>query len=159
MKLSACTLIKFPDQEIELQLVSHQGGTSPAWRGGTPEKINELLHQKLPADRIRVSIVGEPLARREQIERKLRQVEGTKRQLAIMIYVFTPLLVGMFVWTAIADGVIKALAMMVFGLVPTGALFGWMYVSFTQQIRTLRSTLQSVSHDSDSPRCQVLNGR
>jgi hypothetical protein len=73
--------IVLPDEEIVLKLVTHQGGTSPAWRGVTSEEINEFLLRYVAPARIETSIAGEALKKREHIEQKLKEVEKRKRAL------------------------------------------------------------------------------
>lgn len=144
-------VIALPDQEIELKLVTHQGGTSPTWRGATSEEVNEFLYQTLTNDRIHVSIAGEPLTKREHIERKLRKVQETNRQLVLAGGVFTAFLIGFSLWMLIADGIVKALLMATIFLIPVGSIYVFMYRSFAKEIGTLRSMLESVSNDNESP--------
>ncbi len=35
--------VLLPGMEIEWKLVTHQGGTTPTWRGATAEEIHEML--------------------------------------------------------------------------------------------------------------------
>lgn len=112
-----------PDREIALKIVSHQGGTSPSWRGATPEMVSEFLSRHVPAERIDVDIQGERPARREDAEKQLKQAREAERALRILFRVFTPVLAALLVWTAVAESVWKAVVMTAMCTVPPGAVF------------------------------------
>jgi hypothetical protein len=133
--------IILPDRELELKLVTHQGGTSPTWRGATPEVINEYLMQKVSADRVEVAISGRPLIGREQIERKLNEVKAAVRNLRIMTAVFSPLLVGCLIWMAVADGVLKAIAIGALMVVYPGSVMIYSYRQQRQKASQLAERL------------------
>ena len=80
-------VIVLPDREIELQFVTHQGGTSPTWKGATAEELNEFLLSKIPAGKVDVSILGEPPSTKMAIQRQSVEAEKMKRFAAIL-YVF-----------------------------------------------------------------------
>jgi hypothetical protein len=134
-------LITLPDQDIELTLVTHQGGTSPTWRGATSEEINEFLFQTVAAERIHVSIAGESLTKREHIEKKLQHAEGTKRDLVMMVAIFAPLMIATLVWMAMADGILVALLMVAVCVAALGPTFIFVFRSHTKQIQDLKSML------------------
>ncbi|MCU0720432.1 MAG: hypothetical protein MUC83_12060 [Pirellula sp.] len=140
-------LMAFPDQEIELKLITHQGGTSPSWRGATAEEINEFLFQNVPADHISVSIEGEPLTCPKQIAKKLKHFEKMNRDLGICLAIFTPLLVACLIWMAITDGIFQAVTMTVVCIVAVAPILVFVLRSQAQQIRDLKRTLASVNTD------------
>jgi len=137
-------VITLPDQEIELKLVTHQGGTSPTWRGATSEVVNEFLLRHVPPARVDVSVVGEPLQKREHVERRLRKAESSLRFITIVMAVFVPLLVALLVWMAIADGVVKAIVMAGMVALSLGPLFAFVYRSHRKQVGQLRDRLKSL---------------
>lgn len=143
-------LISFPDQEIELKQITHQGGASPSWRGATAEEINEFLFRNVPDERIHISIEGEPITSPEQIAKKLKHAETMKRDLAICLAIFTPLIVASLIWMAITDGIFKALTMAAVYIVAVVPILVFVLRSQVQQIRDLKSTLASVGDDANT---------
>ncbi len=144
-------LIALPDQDIELKLVTHQGGTSPTWRGATAEQINEFLFQTVAAERLHISIAGERLSKREDIEKELQNAEKLKRELDVMVAIASLLIVVCLVWIAIADGIFKAALMASVSAVPVVPIFVFVLRSHTKQIVELKSMLKSVGDGSDCP--------
>jgi hypothetical protein len=136
--------IVLPDEEIELTLVTHQGGTSPTWRGATPEELSEFLLRHLAPEQVDTVIAGEPL-KREQIERKLKAARKSSRDLVIVLSVFGPLLLGSLVWMAIDSSVVQALVMTVFSAVFLGLLLVFIYRSQRKAIAELETLLKNAS--------------
>jgi hypothetical protein len=136
--------IAIPDQEIELALVTTQYGTNPTWRGATSEEISEFLVRHLAPDRIDTSIVSEPLKRREDIEKKLKAARSAQRQMAIVLAVVLPLMIGVFVSMAINESVVKAIVMGVFAFSVFGPAFAYIYRSHGKQIDELEGWLNTL---------------
>lgn len=148
-------LITLPNQELELKLVTHQGGTSPTWRGATAEEINEYLVQFVPTDRIHTSIAGQQLTKREHIERKLQEAKKRTREFAVITLVFLPLIVGLLVWMAIDDGILKAIVMGAMFAVFPGSVIFFVYRSHRKQISDLIDSLKKA--DSCVQHCHRTN--
>lgn len=106
----ASVVITLPDEELELKLFTHQGGTSPTWRGATAEEINEFLLQFVHTDRIHISIAGQPLTKLAHIEKQLSKKEQETRQLTTAMVVIVVLVLGLIVWTAFTHGLLLAAA-------------------------------------------------
>jgi hypothetical protein len=66
---------------------------------------------------------------------------GGKRPLAIAIGVIALLLIGLFLWTAISDGVIKALVLAGPCSVLLGMYCAVVYLALKKQIRDLKDAL------------------
>jgi len=141
-------LITLPDHEIELKLITHEGGTTPTWRGATGEVINEFLFQAVETERIHILIAGEAFTTREHIEKKLSQVEKIKRDLGIMVAIGIALIVATVVWAAIAEGIFTAILLAVMGVIFAGPIVVFAFRSLTKQIQDLKSTLKSVGGGS-----------
>lgn len=135
-------LITLPDQEIELKLVTHQGGTSPTWRGATADEINEFLLKKVSEDRIHVSIEGQLPTTREHIQRELQTAQKKIRDLKIMLVIFLPLIFGSLAWLAIDGGLPKA-AVMSIGFVAPAAMMVHLYRLQTKRLGELTERLNS----------------
>ena len=138
-------VITLPDQEIKLKLVTHEGGTSPSWRGATAEELNEYLLQCVPADCIHVSIAGQQLAKREYIERQLEEAKKSTRAFAIMMVVFFPLILGLLVWMAMDDGIWKAAVMGAMCVVCPGSVMVFLYRAQCKQISELMDSLNGTA--------------
>jgi hypothetical protein len=143
--------IVFPDQEIEWKLVTHDGGTSPEWRGAAAEEINEFLFRHVAPDRIDISIAGEPLTKREHIERELRSAQKKARDFAVIMAVFLPLLAGLLIWMAIDDGVFKAALMAGIFATGPGSVMIFMYWLQRRQVDELKSLLESAGDADRQP--------
>jgi hypothetical protein len=143
--------IALPDQEIEWKLFTHQGGTSPEWRGATAEEINEFLFHHVSPDRIDISIAGEPLTKREHIERQLRSTRKRARDFAMMMAIFLPWIVGLLIWMAIDDGVFKAALMAGIFASGPGAVMIFMYRSQREEVETLKRLLESAGEADRHP--------
>jgi hypothetical protein len=140
-------LIALPDQEIELNLVTHQGGTSPTWRGATAAEINELLLKNVSKDRIHVSIAGQLPTSRERIEKDLRTAQKSVRDVKIMLAIFLPLILGLLVWFAIEGGLLKA-AVMSLGFVAPAVMMVYLYRLQMKRIGELTERLPSAGRTS-----------
>lgn len=140
--------IELPDEEIELTLVTHQGGTTPSWRGATAEELNEYLIHSPAADRMHVTIAGEPLSRPKHIEFKLRKAEKARRDLLIMVAIFTPMMVVVLVWMAIEDGLFKALLMSAMTALVFGPVFVYFIRQQAEEIEDLRQMLKAAKDPS-----------
>ncbi len=103
--------IVLPDNEVELRLVSQQGSTSAAWSGATADQINEFLHRTVPEDRIHLAIADRVPTDRQHLDRRLRELQTTYRQLKTVAFVFAIATSGIIIWTAVEDGWGKALWM------------------------------------------------
>lgn len=135
--------IVFPDQEIEWRMVTHQGGTSPEWRGATAEQVNEFLVHYVVPNRIDVSIAGQPLTKREHIERQLRSAQKKARDFTVVLTIFLPLIVGLLIWMAMSENVFKAALMAgIFASGPGLVMFS-MYRSQRKQVDALKCLLES----------------
>lgn len=138
-------VITLPDQELELKRVTHQGGTSPTWRGATAEELNEFLFQFVPPDCIHISIAGHELAKREHIERKLEETKKRTREFVIMMVVFLPLILGLLVWMAIDDGIWKATVMGAMFVVFPGSVMFFHYRAQCKEISNLMDLLNNAA--------------
>lgn len=136
-------LIELPDEEIELTLITHQGGTSPTWRGATAEEFNEFLFHSPAADRIHVTIGGNPLSKPTHIRFELEKAEKSRRDLLIMVAIFTPLMIGLFVWMAIEDGPLLAILMSTMTFLVFGPVFWHLWRRQTTAIEDLRDMLNA----------------
>jgi hypothetical protein len=137
-------LISLPDQEIELTRVTQQGRASPTWCGATVDEINEYFLQTVPADRIHVSIAGQPPTSREYIERELERTKKSTREFAIIMAVCLSMLILVLVWMAIDDGVLKALVMGVFYAIYPGSVLVFVYREQRDKVRKLSESLNAV---------------
>jgi hypothetical protein len=97
-----------PDEELKLQIVQHQGGRSPTWRGPEAEVITEFLRQHLPENRVDVDLVGERPTRREDVEALLADERKQSKQLYWCLRICAALLVPAFAWMAIDEGLLRA---------------------------------------------------
>ncbi|MEM7391840.1 MAG: hypothetical protein AAF492_05780 [Verrucomicrobiota bacterium] len=137
-------VILLPDQEVELRLLTHQGGTSPSWRGATAEVVNQFLFKFVPAGRIHISLAGQPLTKPEQIERKLREARKRVREIRIMIAIFLPMLVGLLVLMALDSGVLKAIVMGAMLLVLAGPVIFFSSRTERKNIVKLKESLSKL---------------
>ena len=135
-------VITLPDHEIELKLFTHQGGTSPTWRGATAEEVNEYLIQFVSPDRIHISIVGQQPTRREHIEKALTEAKKRMKEFSIMFVVFIPLIIGALLWMAIADGVLKAALMAAVLPIYPGSVIVFIYLQHRKKISELIESLK-----------------
>ncbi len=135
--------VTLPDQTLIFRFVSHQGGTSPTWRGATPEELNEFLFRYAPAECIHVSIADQPLEKPEHIESKLKETTNRTRDLTVMMVVFLPLCLGILVWMAIDDGIVKATAMGVQLLLFPGSILWFLCRKQRKEIAALRNSLSN----------------
>ena len=135
--------IVLPDEEIELTLVTHQGGTYPTWRGATSEELSEFLLRHLAPEQVDTVIAGEPLKKREQIERKLKAARKSFRDLVVVLMVFGPLLLGTLVWMAIDSSVVQAMVMGAFSAVFLVPLVAFIYRSQRKVIAELETLLKT----------------
>jgi hypothetical protein len=138
-------LIVLPDHEIELKLVTHQGGTTPTWRGATSEVMNEMLIHNVASDRIDTTIVGEPIMNREHIERSLQAAQKTLRDFIICMSICGLALIALLIWTAIDDGILPALAMAALFAVFPGSVVIVFYRRLRQQVAALTSQLDGLT--------------
>ena len=101
-------LIVLPGNEIEV-FVSAENGRDLL--GAAPEDINECLHRHVTAEKIDVSIVGEPPKKREHIERALRKEEKERREFTRCIVPSVAALAVLLLWMAFDSGILGALVM------------------------------------------------
>ena len=133
-------VVTLPDQEIELKLFTHQGGTSPTWKGATAEELNEIFFRFAPADRITVSIAGQQLEKRQHIERALAEAEKLARQLLFIIIVFLAFSLGVLIWMAIDHGVVAASAMGAMFVLFPGVLMWFQFRLQRKRVSELRDS-------------------
>jgi hypothetical protein len=140
-------LINLPNQDIELKLVTHEGGASPTWRGATAEEINEYLFHNVPSEKIHTSIAGDLPTNREHLEKELHRLEKLRRDLVLMLAVFTLLMTAVLVWMTIAveSGGNVSAAMAAMYVIFVGPTFAVVFRLHTKQIEDLKKTLESVS--------------
>ncbi|NOX55209.1 MAG: hypothetical protein GXP27_12390 [Planctomycetes bacterium] len=143
-------VITLPDREIALETMGQYGGASPRWRGATSEEINEYLFRHAPPDRICVSILGESLIRKTHIERKLRQVENTRREFRWIAIVSTPMLLAVLIWMATEEGVLRPAVLGALSFATVGALFIFMFRSLKQNEETLRKNMEQLEGNSEA---------
>jgi hypothetical protein len=148
-------VIALPDCEIELKLVTHQGGTSPSWRGATAEEINEFLFRHVPADRLTTFIAGETPTTREGIEKQLRTARSSRRHFQIIAVFFAPLLAVTLAWMAVQDGIMKAAAMAVVMAIHPGSVLVFLYRAQGKRIRELEILLDADEQIEHSPVSQL----
>jgi hypothetical protein len=104
-------LILLPDREIEWKLVTHQGGTTPTWRGATAEEINEMLFRHLAPEQIEVLGESELPEDRGHIVGKLKEAKRDRRDFHILTSVFIVVLAGCLLWMAVFESILKAAVM------------------------------------------------
>jgi hypothetical protein len=138
-------VIVLPDEEIELKLVTHQGGTSPSWRGATSEELSEFLLHHLAPEQIDTFIAGEPLKKRGQIERRLKIARRASRDLTISMAVLVPVLVGVLIGMAIDSSVVQAIVMAAFSGLTIGPVAGFIYRLQRKQIAELEDLLKTAT--------------
>ncbi len=110
--------IFFPDEELKLQFVSHQGGRSPTWRGPEADVIAEFLQKHLSPARVDVDIAGERPSRREDVEAMLATAKRQTKELNWCLGICIALLLPAFVWMALDRGILPAAIMFAgYGLV------------------------------------------
>lgn len=143
--------ITLPDQEIELKLISGFGGAKQAWRGANAEEINEFLLKNLTTDRIYISIEGQPLVKREYIERKLREAEKMKHGHVVIGAIFTPLIVATFVRKAFVDGIFQAVVMGAVGFFFIVPMYVFILRFHNEKIRDLKNMLEPADNNSKCP--------
>jgi hypothetical protein len=68
-----------PDREIGMRILTHQGGTSPSWRGASAEEINDFLLAYVPRDRASVDLVGERAPCQRDVEREMTRLRSAMR--------------------------------------------------------------------------------
>jgi hypothetical protein len=134
-----------PVREIELRMVTHQGGTSPTWRGATAEEINNFLLAHVPEERVSVDTAGQRPHAQRDVEREAQRLRGNLKQFALGMAVCGLLSFGALVWLAVEGPLIRTLWMIVpFALV---ALVAWaIWRRQVHELRTLelwRDELQS----------------
>ncbi len=134
--------IILPDEEMEFKFITHQHGTSPSWRGASAELINEFLHHHVQIERISVAISGEPIANREQLERKLRELEKSGRSMRVMAGILLILIPSFLLWIWITASFAGALAMGALLALPSPAVI-WVYRLHRARIKELKSQLDS----------------
>jgi hypothetical protein len=134
-----------PDREIELRMVTHQGGTSPTWRGASAEEINDFLIAHAPADRVSIDVVGERPHSAKDVEREVKRLQSDLKQYAVCMAICLLLTVGAFVPLAIEGPLIRTLVMTVpFGVVLLVAVvIRRQQVSKIRELELWRSELES----------------
>jgi hypothetical protein len=150
--------ITLPDQEIELRLVTHQGGTSPTWRGAAPEEVNEFLCRHVPADRIDEDVYGERPARRTDLERQLTEVRKRLRDLRIMAWVFSALIMVWFISAGLGKGVVPALIVAAMATACGGGLIGFLRRDLRKRCLDLEA-LAATYNDNGGGICQANSAR
>ena len=139
----ASLLIELPDEEIELTLITHQGGTSPTWRGASAEEFNEFLFQSPAADRIHVTIGGNPLSKPTHIRYELEKAEKNRREMVIGACIVVPVMIVALVGLAIEKGLFKAILMSTMSALLLGPMFWYTLRRQTKQIQDLQEMLEA----------------
>ena len=146
--------IVLPEESIELKMITHQGGASPSWRGPTPEEVNEVLRRYSPDERIDVDIHGERPTKRIDIEDRLNEVKKKRRELRIIVCLFVPITVAMFIWTAFGGNVVKGLVMAVIVWAAPGMILWFIQRNLRQvslELETMAATFDENSRDKRLP--------
>jgi hypothetical protein len=140
-------VIALPDQELELRLVTSEGGTWPSWQGAAAEEINEFLHRHVPRGKIDVIIAGQLPKRREEVERALQKITKTQREARLVLAVCLCALFAWLMWIAIGRGVLAALGVGVAMAVFYGALVAFMLMDRAphKSIAPLKARLAELS--------------
>jgi len=100
--------IALPDRQIELHMEKLGYGTSFRGRGPVAEVVNEFLVRYVPAERVDVDIYGGRPAKRIDAERQLEKAVKDRRDFRWCMAICSALVVVAFVWTALAENVLKA---------------------------------------------------
>jgi len=134
-------VVVLPDQEIELRLFTYQGRTMPAFKGATPEEVNEVLVHRVSPERIDTYIAGERLTKREDIERELAAATKRIREFTVMTAMMLAILIGALVYMAIQMSVLAAVV--IGGLIGImyGPLFVFVYIAERKRIDELNRWL------------------
>jgi hypothetical protein len=114
-----------PDEVIELQMVTHQGGSSPAWRGATAEVLMEYLVRHLPENKVDYDVVGECPSRVEYAERALRKLVKNLRETRLCIIACGCLLGGLAIY-CLWVGQIGPFLSILINIVVFGPVVWWM---------------------------------
>jgi Flp pilus assembly protein TadB len=115
-----------------LTFVTHEGGTTPTWRGASAEAISTYLERYVPAQRIIVDINGECPLERIDLEKQLAKLQESSRALRWCLSIFGTLLVATLVWMAVAESIVKALIMTGVSAIPIVPL-AWFVRSDTKK--------------------------
>lgn len=138
--------IALPDEVIELKYVTHQGGTSPTWRGATADEVNEFLFAHVPSDRIDVSTPEEQSLNREVIERELKEAIKQQRQMKFCLTIFGAPLVACFVWLALQRGVFQGAVMIGMMAIPTVPLYIYIVRAHRERVAKNTELLRKANH-------------
>ena len=103
--------IALPDQKIELQLLAHQGCTSPTWRGAAVEVINEMLLKNVREKIVEDSRLDGAPTSRICVEKELERVRKALRGLRQLTWFCVLLLGGGLLWITIGRGILEAVVM------------------------------------------------
>ena len=143
--------LELPDHQLEFKIHSSQYGDNPTWSGATAEQLNEFLFRYGPAAKIDVQITGRTPTNRGQIERDLNQAKDGRRAL-VYIAVFTGLSFGpILIWMAIDAGLLKALVVGVFFLMPVVPVLVYGYLRQSRRATKLQRQLQAAGGNPTAP--------
>ena len=141
--------IVLPDQEIELSLVSTQGGTSLRWRGADAEVIAEFLARYVPSEHVDVDIVAGRPSRKTDVVRQVQRAQERYRYVYRANLILLLFAVGCLIWMAVHDGIGKALSMAVlFAILLMPGYYGMQRISRSQWLK-LQHKL--TVYDDDGP--------
>jgi hypothetical protein len=137
--------IVLPDEEIDLQ-----NGAVPSWHGATSGVINEYLNRHVPPEKISVAVAGHEIPSRSQIERTLKELEKTNREMRTLMPVLFILIIGFLVWMWItADSIFAPLTMggIMSLYVP---IFVALHLRARAQVKELKNQLNSLANGKDA---------
>lgn len=101
--------LTLPAERIELRMVTHQGGTTPSWRGADPEQVNEFLMAHVPADRIMIDIAGERPAHAVDVRIQIERARKRERELRLIWWGYLLSMAACLTWIALDLGILAAL--------------------------------------------------
>jgi hypothetical protein len=126
-----------PDDEIRLRYETHQGGSSPGWRGADAEVINEFLLAKLPRSIVDIELFGERPSRKVDVERLLAGVKVNPPYFRTCCGILLALAAALIVVVAMNDGLWKAL-----GVTLLSGAYAGIFALVLQSIRKRRLELK-----------------
>lgn len=124
--------LDLPDHVIELSCLYHDAGKpTPTWSGATAEEVNELLARHVPADRIKVGILGEPAPDFPLRQKRLVKLKRSLRAAPIWMALLLIVLAATALTVAMRDGVVAG----TLGPASTLALFGPFFFLVHRRLR------------------------
>lgn len=142
--------IELPDQQLEFQYFSQQGGTSTSWTDATAEEINEYVFIHADQNVIKVLTVYALKTDRVSLQQKLEKAEKSQRSIPAALLVLILLMVVTFLMFFYSDGLFPALVMVgVLGF-PI-LLVGHTYRDLRKYVEDLKNQLKAIDEkESDS---------